>query len=550
MNLAFLAPGFLWTLLAIPLVIALHFLHNRRRQQTVSALFLWQAATEQVQVRRRFSPAWLLLLQLLSVLLLALALAQPVLTSAGRPDRVIIIDASASMAAVDSDGMRMDKARSTARELIRGGDRVALIRAGNDATVLVPPAARPEQLFAALDALQGADRTADLERALDLGRQLSENAELHLISDAPLQPDTRFVPHPVAGDGRNAGITTFDLGIEQAFIALTSSWPRPLTIPVELLRDGELIASAEVLVPAGGQGNATLPLGGATGMFEARIRPPAGDALDLDDSAFAGVRPLRVVFAGGSQALERALSAVPGVTLAAAGSGDVHVLVGADPAALPPGNHLLLAAPAEEPRFEAIRDWDQSDPLLRFVDLRDTRVGLDPDLAPVEDEGWHVLARSSSFRPVIRTRGSPGALTVQLAFHPNQTDLIYRPAFPTLIANLLEAFRGQPSLALGEPLPPGSTFEGEPASRALRPGIHLLPSGPVSASLLSAAETRIPGPSAGLPEEPPVQAPASAAALPAASTSGGRALAWWLLLLVPVLLAGEWFGWTRRAAGR
>jgi hypothetical protein len=366
-----------------------------------------------------------------------------------------------------------------------------------------------------------------------------------VLSDAAPPEGTDFTFHSVAGDGRNVGITAFDLGVQQAFIALTSTWPRPQTVPLQLLRDGQLVAAVDVLVPANGQGNVSLPLDAGAGMFEARITAPAGDALQLDDAAFAGVRPLHVVFNGSSEALSRALLAVPGVTLAPGGSGDVHVLTGADPASLPPGNHLLLAAPAVEPVHEAIRDWDQADPLLRFVDLRDAVVGLDPGRQPAVDaassDGWRVLARSSTLEPVIRARGSAGSLTVQLAFHPNQTDLVYRPAFPALIANIMEAFRGQPALHLGEPLPAGSTFAGQPVGRVQQPGVYQLPSGPVAASLLSAAETRIPAP---LPAGTPLPAGAERNG---ADGAADRGLAWWLLLPVPLLLAAEWFAWSRRA---
>src|SRR5690625_6953948 len=77
--MSFLTPAWLWLLAAIPLVIALHFLRNRRRHQLVSALFLWQVASDQANVRRRFALWWLLLLQILALAALAFALAQPVL---------------------------------------------------------------------------------------------------------------------------------------------------------------------------------------------------------------------------------------------------------------------------------------------------------------------------------------------------------------------------------------------------------------------------------------------------------------------------------------
>ncbi len=107
MSLSFAAPQFLWALLSLPLIVLLHFIRARKRRQEVSALFLWRKALELAQARRRFSPSWLLLLQLMFAALASLALSQPNLTLRTAPDRVLVVDASASMAARDSDGIRL-----------------------------------------------------------------------------------------------------------------------------------------------------------------------------------------------------------------------------------------------------------------------------------------------------------------------------------------------------------------------------------------------------------------------------------------------------------
>src|SRR5690606_7285159 len=104
MALTFLSPQFLWLLAALPLVVALHFLRSRRTEYDVSALFLWERARQVVAKRRRFSPTWLLLAQLLFTALAAIVLARPALTSNTEPDRVLIIDASASMTARNGPG--------------------------------------------------------------------------------------------------------------------------------------------------------------------------------------------------------------------------------------------------------------------------------------------------------------------------------------------------------------------------------------------------------------------------------------------------------------
>src|SRR5690606_7513088 len=133
MALTFLAPAFLWLLAALPLVVVLHFLRSRRRQLDVSALFLWQRAKTTIARRRIFSPTWLLVAQLAFTALAALALARPALVPRAAPDRVVIIDASASLAATTDSGTRFDAALATARPLLEGAGRLALIRAGMDA---------------------------------------------------------------------------------------------------------------------------------------------------------------------------------------------------------------------------------------------------------------------------------------------------------------------------------------------------------------------------------------------------------------------------------
>lgn len=544
--MSFLAPGFLWLLAAIPLVIALHFLRNRRRQQVVSAIFLWQVASEQASVQRRFALWWLLLLQILAVVILALALAQPVLAGQGVPDRVIVIDASASMAASDPDGARLVKAVGGASDLIAEGGRVALVRAGYDATVITPLTDSQNELSAALAGIQAADARAELDRALELATLLAPDAEIHLFTDQPAPARVGYTWHGVAGAGFNMGISTFELSPQQAFVAITSSWPQPRQVTVHLERDGQPAGSSDVLVPGAGQGNVTLPIEGQAGMFRAWFEPPADDALQLDDEAWAGSRQLSYWLADESEPLLRALAAVPGLTQAStAGSADVVVARSGSFAESSTAANLLTFAPrSRTPEYRQIRDWNQADPLLRFVDLIDAQVGLDPSWQPEEQPGQRVLARSSDFRPVILAGSRDGRQVVQLGFDPAQSDLIYRPAFPTFIANVMDYFRGEATVRLGQAMPEGATLAGQPVAYALEPGVYNYPGGQLSASLLSASESRLPGPGVSSAAEGQPGSPAAEAVM------GDSNLTRWLLLLLPLILAAEWLLWSRRSARR
>lgn len=520
MELGFGAPQFLWLLAALPLVVLLHYLRTRRRRQEVAALYLWRRAQQAVVRRRRFSPTWLLALQLAFAALAAFALARPFLGENELPPRVIIIDASASMAARIGPSpdapTRLDEAAGIARRLLAGAGRVALIRAGLEPTLLTPLDADANLRSAAIDELAAGDASTDVSRALDLAGALLPGAEVHVITDQELMLGQATL-HRVGENVVNAGISALDIGIGQVYVGVVGSGGRPFEVRVTLSQEGAVLASGTVLVPVTGAGSITFPLDDVRGILEARIDPPPGDALALDDVAYAGAQSVRVVSDDTYGPLIRVLTAVPNVEAsysvgARLLSADLRVLRSASAESLLPGAHLIFAPPAAQPRFAVVRDWDRAHPLTRFVDLRDLVVGLGPAEAAWEEEsGWQVLARTSELEPVLRAREVDGAWQVQAAFHPSQSDLVLRSAFPTLVANVVAAVQTTASVRLGEALPGpelganGAALDPGEARAVLRPGVYRVSSGIVGAageggatgettvvaSLLSAAESRL-----------------------------------------------------------
>src|SRR5690348_9257356 len=105
------------------LAVALYLLDRSRRKQVVSTLRFWVAAEQPAVAARRkhINQPWSLLLQLLSMALLLLAIAQLRLGSpelAGR-NHVVILDTSSWMAARSGRGTLMDAARDRARRYVR-----------------------------------------------------------------------------------------------------------------------------------------------------------------------------------------------------------------------------------------------------------------------------------------------------------------------------------------------------------------------------------------------------------------------------------------------
>src|SRR5579872_4502357 len=116
--------------------VALYLLDRSRRKQVVSTLRFWVAAEQPAVAARRkhINQPWSLLLQLVSMALLLLAIAQLRLgtpAQAGR-DHVIILENSAWMAARTGNRTLMDQARERARRYLHAlpaRDRVMLVRA-------------------------------------------------------------------------------------------------------------------------------------------------------------------------------------------------------------------------------------------------------------------------------------------------------------------------------------------------------------------------------------------------------------------------------------
>ena len=142
-------PAGLWALAAAVPILLLHVLRPRRPRTEVSSVLLWRAVARPVSSAspwQRLRWSALLGLQLLAVLMLALALARPVRTTPAplRAHTVFVIDGSGSMAATDGKPDRLAKARAVAESL-----RSQLPAGGIASIVLASPT--PAVLLASSD---------------------------------------------------------------------------------------------------------------------------------------------------------------------------------------------------------------------------------------------------------------------------------------------------------------------------------------------------------------------------------------------------------------
>ena len=198
--MAFLNPLFLFGLLAAGIPLVIH-LWNRRRFVTIdfSSLIFLTAAHRENARRFQLKQLLILLLRMAIVALIALALARPFLTLGlpvasvrAKTDLVIVLDNSYSMAYQDVDGVRFEKAKTLATNILdtlRHGDSAALILMSD-----VPnPVFRQltpdlESVTEAINDTEVSYRTTNVQPSLEFAHEIlaeSEqlNKEIYLISD-------------------------------------------------------------------------------------------------------------------------------------------------------------------------------------------------------------------------------------------------------------------------------------------------------------------------------------------------------------------------------
>jgi hypothetical protein len=347
----FLAPlaGLLAGALGLGVLLALHALKLRRRPVRVSSTLLWREAVRDLEVNIPFRAprlTWLFVLQALAILLLAGAIARPVLGSAERiPGRlIVVIDASASMSARDApdNTTRLDRAKDQAAERLAnlrrgsGSPEIAVVRAALEPRMVVAPTRSIDAALAGIRSIQPTDQPLDpdaLRAALtalldrtgveDESAAAPPDASLWIFTDAgDLTPSafpgwsgeiitTNPPPSPDTPPGINAGIVALtasrdpsDPASARVFVRLISNADRPTGVVLRLTA-GDTVQAVPLEIPAaaadapGSTTRAVILRAGGAVRIEASLEN--GGVLPADDRAWTDLpdaRPPRtVVFA-------------------------------------------------------------------------------------------------------------------------------------------------------------------------------------------------------------------------------------------------------------
>jgi len=453
---------------------ALLYLLDRSRQKVrVATLRFWQPApvpTEQLQ-RKKIQQPWSLLLQILSMGLLLLAIAQlrwgtP---ETGSRDHVLVMDTSSWMAARIGRVTYMDQARMAAKawlDKLPANDRVMLARAD---AVLVPvtafeskrevirqaidqsrPGAASLRLNAALDqasAIQrGSGRSAGEVVYAGAGRVSADEDSLDLSKTKG------FRLLPARGTVENLGIRRIavhraaeDAGVWRAQVTVRNYGTAGRVVPIEVRFGGSAVAVAKrVTLAAGAEQEVTFDYRTrAAGLLEARIF--SSDGFAGDDRAILELPSepvLKVKVCTPEPELWRPLLAANSrieavytgpLALPAREAGDVAIYDRCPAQGALTPRAIVIGAPGvrTSPAGSKLR-WRADAALAEGIRSQD--VTLEAATVYLTSAQDQVLAETAAGAVMVASGD-----VVRMGFHPLKSALRYELATPILFANVLRA---------------------------------------------------------------------------------------------------------------
>lgn len=365
-SLGFASPAMLAWGVAIALPVLIHLWRRRHsREEPWGPMRLLEEAVGRSRRRLQIERGFLLLLRMILILLLVLAVAEPVADTSvaasmapdARVHRVFVVDGSFSMAYRPTDRSRFERAKEIIRQIIqssRPGDGASLVLAGSPTEVIVAEPVFAQNRFAqVVDQLRQPDVTLDpigalreVQKVVTRGKAARyefDRTEVYFLTDLCRvgwsladKPQSEEYRKLAAELSHKAMLAVIDLGQEDTTNGSITSFgatplattvgrpveltaeirhfgaPTPLQSSAELFVDGRAVQRQTIKFDKSGQATADFSYTFTTaGLHEVELRLQA-DQLEVDNRRFLLVPvhdAIRVLLVEGRPSHERLATA-------------------------------------------------------------------------------------------------------------------------------------------------------------------------------------------------------------------------------------------------
>lgn len=460
-------------------VVALYLLDRLRKKHTVATLKFFSVSEKPpiLKHRRKLQQPLSLLLQLVSLLLLLLAIAQLRWGSPARAsrDHVLILDSSAWMNARSGPSRLIDQARAAAQnyvKLLPSSDRVMVVRADALATPATLFESDRRKIRQAIDQTQPGGSELNIASALEFAQQAQriraqQSGEIVFIGAGRVSSDAapsvtppanlRFIS--ITGPTEHCGLrkvsvrrSLSDPDVWDVFVAIKNYGSTLRTVPLAVQFGGSPIGTQRFNLKPGVEENAAFHFRTrARGWLEARLFTQ--DAFSQDNRAILELPARNVlpvtIYSAEPELLRPVFTAISGVqaTFHPISAYDPKVSTGIvlldrfappSPPATdsiwiePPQGKSPIAVRATEPTVK-LKRWNADHQLgaglrtrdLEFSNAEVFRMDQDDISVAESDAGALVVARPGKHK------------TVVFGFHPMRSGMKYELTTPLLFANIL-----------------------------------------------------------------------------------------------------------------
>lgn len=486
MNIKFINPQYLWLLSLLSVVIILHLIRPRRVLVPIPTLLLWEKILKENPTGKWFKklPKNLLLyLQILTLALLVLSLAQPQLTFRGNINLplVLIIDCSASTSARDILPSRFENMKKEAISIVNKSPLwkpIALIKSGYRPEIVSSFTVKHDLIEKNIKDLKVLYTKNNIQEAISLAESLLPNTskDIHIFFDGtffftfPSNSINNYYVHIFGKDDDNVGITNAKIfsknkKISELFIEISNFSSKIKYFPIEIYQSNKIIDKRDLSIKP--QEIKKLIFEIPYTKEKIKINLNLKDQLLEDNTAYLYlpiIEPKILLVSPGNPFLEKALKVIPNSTVDIKKeiyqedfeSYDFIVFDRLIPKEVPSGNYMFIGFVPRNLNFELIGtlikakivSWEEV-PLMNSVHP----IGVNVESS--------LLFRSEDSKPFLYSeRGAIGFIydknnifAVVLAFSILDSDWYYYDSFPIFIYNLINyALSYDPQRYPGEPI--------------------------------------------------------------------------------------------------
>ena len=502
--MSILSPWFaLLGLLAVPIIL-LYMLKLQRQKVEISSTLLWQMVLQDRQANRpwqKLKRNLLLILQLMILALFVFALVQPAVQgkTISNAQVIVILDATASMQAVDVFPSRFDVAKKEIQTIVDdlpNGSELTIIQAGAEPVVLLAHSQDKSEMREVVESAVVGYGKANWQAAFALANASITDPDhlIVLLSDGNFPKDDislytdRFQYRQIGSSDNNIGIAAFSISPtssgSELFIKIRNYGDSTESALLSIFQDDILLQAQKVeIAPHATHTDVIKDLPTSVQAYTAQLSIDDGDDYPLDNQAYIAYHPSdakRILLVStGNFFLEQFLSVLPDTEAYKSLPGEgilpnegfsIFIYDGFFPEKLPNGN-LLLINPPENPLFTIAPATDEfgqieviEHPLSEYIEWGQVQI---LQTKVIETPDWAETLVTSGVGPLVFVGEYRSHRFAVVSFDLLDSDLPLHVTFPILFSELLD-FLNPPVMydvpdgyKVGEPvqLKPGASVQ-------------------------------------------------------------------------------------------